>query len=154
LDSAGYVGAYTSITIGTDGLPIISYYDDTNGDVKVAHCDDIACASATVATLDSVGSGGFGIGWFTSITIGADGLPIISYFDNNNRDLKVAHCAGIACASASVATLDSVGDVGAYTSITIGADGLPIISYYDDTNGDVKVARCSNAFCAPYFRRR
>ena len=27
IDSGGNVGHYTSITIGTDGLPVISYYD-------------------------------------------------------------------------------------------------------------------------------
>jgi hypothetical protein len=34
---------------------------------------------------------------FTSITIGADGLPIISYFRDTNADLKVAHCSKQGC---------------------------------------------------------
>jgi hypothetical protein len=69
-----------------------------------------------------------------------------------NNDLKVAHCVDIACTSATITTLDSVGKVSIFTSITIGVDGLPIISYYG--GGNLKVARCSNAFCLPYFRRR
>ena len=146
LDSAGDVG--TSITIGADGLPVISYYDATNLDLKVAHCSDLACSSAALKTLDSAGDVG------TSITIGADGLPVISYFDATNHDLKVAHCSDLTCSSAALKTLDSAGDVGYYTSITIGADGLPVTSYYDYTNRDLKVARCANAFCMPYFRRR
>ncbi len=36
LDSAGNVGEYTSIAIGTDGNAVISYFDDTNDDLKVA----------------------------------------------------------------------------------------------------------------------
>ena len=100
--------------------------------------------------MDSVGN----VGDHTSITIGADGLPIISYYDGGNQNLKVAHCDDIACASKTDVTLDSDGDVGKYTSITIGADGLPIISYYDGGNQNLKVAKCSNALCAPYFRRR
>jgi hypothetical protein len=35
---------------------------------------------------------------FTSITIGVDGLPIISYYDNTNLDLKVAKCSNALCA--------------------------------------------------------
>ncbi len=49
VDSAGRVGDNGSITIGADGLPVISYYDDTNKDLKVAHCADPACASAATA---------------------------------------------------------------------------------------------------------
>jgi hypothetical protein len=44
LDSDGDVGSYTSITIGADGLPIISYYDTTNDDLKVARCSNALCA--------------------------------------------------------------------------------------------------------------
>jgi hypothetical protein len=139
----GIVGAYMSITIGVDGLPIISYFDEPNGDLKVAHCDDVACASATATTLDRAGN----VGEYSSITIGADGLPIISYLDASNRNLKVAHCDDIACTSATATTLDRVGNVGQDSSITIGADGLPIISYYDFTNAYLKVAHCDDVAC-------
>ena len=100
--------------------------------------------------LDSDGH----VGWDTSITIGADGLGLINYYDDTNNDLKVAHCSNTACTSATTSTLDSDGDVGWYTSITIGSDGLGLISYHDWANQDIKVAHCENTFCSPYFRRR
>ena len=37
VDFTGSVGRDTSITVGADGLPVISYYDATNMDLKVAH---------------------------------------------------------------------------------------------------------------------
>jgi len=147
VDSNGDVGSFTSITIGTDGLPIISYYDATNGDLKVAHCGNASCSSGN--TLTTVDSNDDNVGQYTSITIGIDGLPIISYYDATNGDLKVAHCGNASCSSGNtLTTIDSNGDVGSFTSITIGTDGLPIISYHNYTDNVLKVVHCGNAFCS------
>ena len=144
VDSAGNVGQYTSITIGADGLGLISYWDVGNGNLKVARCNDVACSSATTSTVDS----GTLVGSYTSITIGRDGLGLVSYFDNLNGHLKVAHCSDAACLSAAFTTVDNSTGVGFYTSITTGADGLGLISYYDATNGHLKVAHCANVGCS------
>ena len=120
LDSAGDVGRHSSIAIGADGLGLISYYDATNGDLRVAHCADVVCSKATVSTLDSAGD----VGQYTSIAIGADGLGLISYYDVGNGDLKVAHCTNADCSAATVSILESDGNAGLYTSLVIGADGL------------------------------
>jgi hypothetical protein len=136
--------------MGGDGLGLIGYYDSTNADLKVAHCNDAACTSALLNTLDNGPTGSY-----PSATVGVDGLGLISYYEGTNGDLKVAHCADTACTSASTNLLDTgPGQVGVSTSVTIGRDGLGLISHYDDTNGDLKVAHCSNTFCMPYCRRR
>jgi hypothetical protein len=144
LDSAGHVGFSTSITVGADGLALISYYDLSNGHLKVAHCDNVVCSIATINTIDSSGF----VGLNPSITIGSDGLGLISYHDETNDNLKVAHCADLPCSSAATFTIDSADDVGQDSSITIGPDGLGLISYYDRQNGDLKVAHCSNVVCS------
>jgi hypothetical protein len=107
--------------------------------------------NASTTTLDGATSI---VGADTSATVGADGLGVISYYDNTNKALKVAHCSNVACSSASTSLPDSAGTVGLFTSATVGWDGLALISYLDYTNHDLKVAHCSNALCAPYFRRR
>ena len=44
LDTGGDVGLYTSVTIGADGLGLISYFDDTNETLKVLHCENTFCS--------------------------------------------------------------------------------------------------------------
>jgi len=142
-DSSTSVGQYTSLAIGADGLGLISYHDNTVGALKVAHCDNLLCTSATISTLDSTGD----TGEFTSIAIGADGLGLISYHDATLNDLKVAHCNDVVCSSAGISTLDSFSIVGEYTSIAIAADGLGIIAYYSPIGEALKIAHCDDVEC-------
>jgi hypothetical protein len=44
LDTTGIVGRSTSVTIGADGLGLISYFDSTNGDLKVLQCENTFCS--------------------------------------------------------------------------------------------------------------
>jgi hypothetical protein len=152
VDDTGDVGEYTSITIGADANPIISYFDDTNDALKVAACTNPTCDPTTSpATLSTVDAGD--VGQHTSITIGADANPIISYWDASRGALKVAACTNPTCnpttSLATLSTVDNIGDVGEHTSIAIGADANPIISYFDDTNDALKVAACTNPTCNP-----
>ena len=151
VDTEGAVGLYTSIAIGADALPVISYRDGTNADLKVVHCGDVACTTGnTITAVDTAGS----VGQDTSITIGADGLPLISYLDETNGALKVLQCGNAACTSGNTASVvDTAGVVGYSSSITIGADGLPVVSYYNVTTNDLFVMHAS-ARGVPYWRSR
>ena len=148
-DPDGLVGevAYsTSIAIGSDGLPVISYgFDGTSeGAIRVAKCANAACTGATtISTLVSERS------FYTSIAIGADGLPVIA-FNELSGTLRVAKCANAACTGTStITTVDDppANEVGAHNAIAIGSDGLPVISYQDSSAGALKVAKCANAAC-------
>jgi hypothetical protein len=143
-------GWYTSIAIGTDGYPVISYMDWNTGSLKVAKCIDASCLGVpTITTLEN--GTDFSNGYYTSIAIGPDGYPIISYMDWNSGSLKVAKCLDASCAGApTITTLENGTDTsnGRYTSIAIGTDGFPVINYTDYTAGSLKVAKCLNISCA------
>ena len=146
VDTQGAVGLDTSIVIGSDGLGLITYFDETGGDLRAAHCVDVLCSQATVATVDAEGL----VGHHSSVAIGRDGRPLVSYLDFSGftGDLKVAHCQDVACTTAELTSLDRAGNVGHYTSIAIGADGLGLIMYLDLDNHDVKVAHCADVACS------
>src|SRR5262249_34201845 len=76
IDTGGTVGSFDGISIGVDGLPLISEYDATNQALRVGHC---ANASCTAATFNNIDTGN--VGQDTSITVGNDGLGLISYRD-------------------------------------------------------------------------
>ncbi|MDA0299344.1 MAG: hypothetical protein O3B40_02775, partial [Actinobacteria bacterium] len=130
------VGAFTSIAIGDNGYPVISYFDFANNALKVAACTTADCTgTSTITTVDSAGD----VGWYTSIAIGDNGYPVISFYDADNTALKVAACTTADCSGTpTITTVDSAGDVGYSTSIAIGDNGYPVISYSDLTNGEVK----------------
>lgn len=139
------VGEFSSIAIGADDLPVISYLDFSAFRLKVAHCNDPACAGEDekISTVPSPG-GGFD----TSIAIGADQLPVISYYNASAGSLEVAHCTDPACVNGKFETVDGPSGVGPATSIAIGADGLPVVSYLGGDFGDLKVAHCNDPGCS------
>ena len=49
-DPANQVGKFTSIAIGADGLPIISYLDSTAAALRVTHCGNPACTAGNTST--------------------------------------------------------------------------------------------------------
>lgn len=146
IDSTGNVGTHSSIAVTSDDLPVIAYYDDTNDNLKVIKCGNTSCSSGnTTTTIDSTGDVGKG----TSIGIGGDGFPVISYWDTTNGSMKVAHCGNAACSSGNtLTTVDaSVGGALFSSSLAIGTDGFPVIAYYSTANG-IEFIKCGNAVCS------
>lgn len=144
VDSSNDVGAFSSIAAGADGLPIIAYHDKTDLDLRVTHCGNAACSAGNVSI--SVDTSGY-VGEYSSIVIGADGLPVISYRDTGNGVLKVLHCGTPDCTSGNDSTVvDSETGSGAYSDIAIGADGFPVIAHQDN-GARLRVSHCGNVTC-------
>ena len=74
VDSGGIVGSHTSLAFNSSGQPTISYYDDTNDDLKFAVFDG---EFWQLSVVDSAGN----VGQYTSLEYVPGGLPSIAYYD-------------------------------------------------------------------------
>jgi hypothetical protein len=141
LVSTDEVGYNPSITIGTDGLGIIAYENNTSGGVGIAHCEDLACTTATVTVLAAAGDR-------PDMVIGSDGLPAVVI--ESVGSIHFFHCADAACTSSTQADIQS-GD-STYPALTIGADGLPMIGFRwsGGASGTLRTAHCDDVACASF----
>jgi hypothetical protein len=130
VDPADGVGRYASVTIDTNGVLHVSYFDDTLNDLKYA---TDASGTWTVETVDSPGD----VGRYSSIAVDSNGVAHIAYYDASNGALK--HASNTSGAWVTE-TVDAGPSVGRYACIAVDKADKLHISYYDAANQDLKYA--------------
>jgi len=148
-DTNGDVGASTSLQLDANGFPVVSYYDVTNGGLKILHCNDVNCdgGGESITKPDATP---LGWQWGTSLELDSNGYPVISYLDYSNDDLKVMHCNDVNCAGndESIVSVDTSGMTGYYSSLELDASGYPVISTLVIQGSYIRVIHCNDANCA------
>jgi hypothetical protein len=125
------VGWFSSIALDNAGNPHISYYDETNENLKYAYWNG---SGWIIETLQSAGD----VGLYTSLKIYTPAnTRHLCYYDLTNGALMYAqYSAGMW----EYQTVDGDGDVGYSCSIDLTAAGDIAISYYDNSRGDLRLA--------------
>jgi hypothetical protein len=75
------------MAVGVDGNPITAHDLSSNDGMRVTHCDDVVCTTSTTTEYQL----GSNTGDFISLTIGTDGLAVISHGDATTISLVVTH---------------------------------------------------------------
>jgi hypothetical protein len=139
-DASAIDGLFTSIalepndaTAPTAWYPHISYYDQTNGNLKYAFYDGDVWTIEEVDDPERIDND---LGLYSSIALDSSNHPHISYYDASDEELKYAYDDGSGWSIES--SMDTNPNVGEYTSIALDSAGLPHISYYDGTQKDLK----------------
>jgi len=139
VDNTASVGTYSSLALNSSGYPVISYFDDTHDDLKLALCNIETCTAPTRTTVDSVGD----VGRHIAMALSSSNLALISYYDATNDDLKLAVCRDPACTEATFTRVDGAGDVGQFTALVLDNSSFPVISYWDVSNEALRLASYS-----------
>ena len=168
----GHLGPYSNIATGADGTMWVSAYHETYGDLVVASVSaggripDNAwewvdgVPSGPVVVPGSMIRGGISdngpdVGMYTSIKVGPDGTPMVSYFDVDRGTLKFAARVNGAWKITDVdvgnGKTTNPGDsvVGMYTSLTLRADdgrpGIAYLAHVVDGDGEHAEVRYASA---------
>lgn len=133
VDSAGDVGRFASLAIGTDNRPRIAYEDYTNFDLKYAEFDGSAWHCETVhATPDIVGQ-------YTQLCLDSANHPHIAYQNYTQQSVLYASNNGSAWNIETANTRSSL-----MFSIAVDSQNRPMISSLDDWMVHLDLARRNN----------
>lgn len=129
IDTGGDVGRFCAVTVGADNNPRVSYFDSTNRALKFAFFNGTQWAAETADP-------GPGVGQYTSVCLNGT-TPIISYYDQVSRDLKLATKSG----AWSLLRIDTAGSVGRFTSVVNSGNNQTRIAYFSDSLKQLKFAK-------------
>lgn len=154
LGGASFSPVDIDATLGSDGLPVISVFQQSNlliTGLWVIRCEDDSCSSNTAVPIEAAGPLS---GRTSSIAIGSTGFPLIAYRDRetstSNGTLMLMACNDPACEGGDE-SFNAFGNLGGSTDrtvdLTVNDQGFPVITFVNPDN-DLTVVTCNDPICA------
>ncbi|MBI5287938.1 MAG: hypothetical protein HY873_03075, partial [Chloroflexi bacterium] len=142
----GDVGAGSSLALDASGAPVVAYFDRSDKQLRVMHCNEANCSGGdeSISTPD----GGFYQWHYAEVVLDlvldAGGFPVIAY--SRTGELVVLHCNDVNCQGGdeSITVPDAVASS---ASLRLDADGFPVVAYRGGS-GDLKILHCNDPACA------
>lgn len=140
----GDFGTPPSLTVGTDGIPRVAYYDPDIASLRVVSCANTTCSAISpdrpvIASIEN------GVAW-PSMRLNPSGNPVIAYWDNFSIDL--ARCADPSCNSlASLRSVDSGPDVFGIPALALDESGFATVAFLD-SDFVLNVVTCLTRTCS------
>lgn len=139
------VGDYVSMVIGSNGFPMMSYYDEDSDDLKLAICHNQLCSNPTITVVDATND----VGQWNQMQLNSSGHPVISYWDRTLGHIKLVVCGNVSCTAGNVyRTIDTTFNSGEFSVLALTSAGNPVIAYATfQPPIHLKLAVCSDPTC-------
>ncbi len=141
LDSLGDVGHNPALALDSANKPYVSYFDATNGRIKLAFKN-----SSNQWQTEVVAAAGNASGSFSSIVVHPTTNDIyIGFYDASSQSLKLAYTPSSNPHVWSVEVVDNAPKSGWHNALVLDASGKPHLAYYEATNQVLKFASAANS---------
>lgn len=103
----GYLGS--DLVLDSNGYPVITYYDTTNTELKIAHCNDANCSGGDESLTSPLSTLAKSLGSYSTLKLDDSGNPMVAYLNTTDTNLEYIHCDDINCSgdeSPSLKVLD------------------------------------------------
>ena len=139
----------SSIVIGSDGFPVISFATTSLGydGLFFIHCTTIDCSAYDdPILLDGDGH----VDGNPSVIIGTDDMPAIAYLagpSNFDINLRFIHCTELDCSLFDDPIILDPSEEGFFFEMIKGQNGLPVVAYSPAFSGGIFFLSCGNNQC-------
>ena len=135
---------HPSLVLDSSDRPVMSYYDETNQDLKLLQCGNVTCAdqNRTMVGVKTVVASVGNVGNWPSMKLAAGDKPVIAHADATNGTLKLVQCGNTSCTSDNVSQVVDFAGAGYATrpALALDANGNPVIAY-GNSSGQLRLAR-------------
>jgi len=133
LDPPGRTGFHPSLVLDSNDLARIAYFNSSQQLLKLGQQDSLGnWSSAAVGTEN---------GLYPSLALGADGRPMMSFYNQATDTLKFARFNGTTW---DIQTIEAIGSassgVDVKSSLALDANGNPLIAYWSPAGNSLKFA--------------
>lgn len=144
--------AGVAVAAGANGIPVAAFTAAASGQLRLAVCNNAACATPTLTTLVNADvAAGLSLHVAAAGSVAAEAVAVVLHQRSDNSVLALTMCGNAACTASSTVTLKDRGasaTVGFHASLAFAADGLPVVSHYDPAAQAVLLTRCTSPDCS------
>jgi hypothetical protein len=142
-DGTRWFANNVALAVLPDRRPVAAF-PQGNGELRYVECLDTSCSQTETQTIRD----GLLENVTATITVGANGLPVLAYYADGR--LEVASCGDTSCAQVAIASLGTA--LASWTSsvspsISILPDGRPLVAYWA-ADGRLLLAECLDTACS------